>query len=232
MNDDEEFYAWLDGELDADRAARVEARIAALPELAARAAEHRRLMANLQNAFAPVLEAGAPPPSFSSAEVIDFGARAAGRETRRPLFGVPQWAAMAATLALGLLVGNLASRGAYSPVAVDNGRLVAAGSLDQALDTQLASAPNGAGARIGLTFRDAKGHICRSFQEGAATGLACRDTGQWHIQGVFQGAEGQASDYRMAAGQDPRLAALIDQTVAGEPFDAAQERAARQQGWR
>jgi hypothetical protein len=35
----------------------------------------------------------------------------------------------------------------------------------------------------------------------------------------------------MAAGMDPNLAALVDSTMVGEPFDAAQERAARQKGW-
>ena len=36
----------------------------------------------------------------------------------------------------------------------------------------------------------------------------------------------------MAASEDPRLAALIDETIAGEPFDEAQEKAALEAGWR
>ena len=36
----------------------------------------------------------------------------------------------------------------------------------------------------------------------------------------------------MAAGEDPRLAALIDERIAGEPFDAPAERAAKEKGWR
>ena len=36
----------------------------------------------------------------------------------------------------------------------------------------------------------------------------------------------------MAAGPDPRLGAMIDETLAGEPFDAAAERAAKANGWR
>jgi hypothetical protein len=36
----------------------------------------------------------------------------------------------------------------------------------------------------------------------------------------------------MAAGEDPRLAALIDGRIAGEPFDAAKEKAARDANWR
>ncbi len=49
---------------------------------------------------------------------------------------------------------------------------------------------------------------------------------------MFAAPEGQTSDYRMAAGVDPNLAALIDSTMAGEPLDAAQEQAARERGWR
>jgi hypothetical protein len=31
---------------------------------------------------------------------------------------------------------------------------------------------------------------------------------------------------------DPNLAALIDSAMTGEPFDAGQEKAAREKGWR
>ena len=231
MSEDEEFFAWLDGELDPELAGKVEARVAASPEITARAAAQRRLTAGLREAFEPTLAEGRPAPRFDEGKVIDFGARAAGRGARRP-FGVPQWAAMAATLALGLLVGNLVGRDpGQSPVVEEQGRIVAAGALDRALDVQLASAPAGDAVRIGLTFRDSAGRICRSFQDRATAGLACREGSQWHIEGLFQGAEGQSSDYRMA-GQDPGLAQLIGQKVAGGPFDAAQEKAARDRDWR
>jgi hypothetical protein len=36
----------------------------------------------------------------------------------------------------------------------------------------------------------------------------------------------------MAAGMDPNLAALVDSTMAGEPFDAAHERQAKDRGWK
>ena len=51
------------------------------------------------------------------------------------------------------------------------------------------------------------------------------------MRGVFPAPEGQASEYRMAAGMDPNLAALVDSTMAGEPFDVGQEKAAKQRGW-
>ena len=36
----------------------------------------------------------------------------------------------------------------------------------------------------------------------------------------------------MASGASPELAALVDSTMSGEPFDAAQEKAAKERGWR
>ncbi len=232
MIEDEEFYAWLDGELEGDAEARVAAEVAASPALSARAEEHRKLADKLAVAFDPVLAEATNPPRFEGAPPIDFGARAAERDRGRRWSGLPQWLAMAATLAIGLVVGNLIGDRPAGPVQNRDGLLVAAASLDQALDHQLASYEAPGGIRIGLTFRDRSGAFCRTFNDGTASGLACRDQGDWRIRGLFQGAEGQAGDYRMAAGEDPRLAALIDETIAGEPFDAATEKSARDGGWR
>jgi hypothetical protein len=166
------------------------------------------------------------------AEPIDLNSRRSERRSQGGWFGVPQWAAMAATLALGLVVGNMVGGRSDSPVVNRDGMLVAAASLDQKLDRQLASAGANGPVRVGLTFRDRQGGVCRSFIDRAASGLACREEGDWRIRGLFPAPEGQSAGYRMAAGEDPRLAALIDETIAGEPFDAAQERAARDKGWR
>ena len=233
MNEDEEFFAWLDRELDGEAAERVAARVAGSAELTRRAEQHRKLVAGLRQAFQPVIDASSEPP-WVATEVIDFGARATERRSRWHWLAAPRLAAMAASLAIGVVAGGVifGSGGYESPVAVAGGQLVAAGALDQALDTQLASTPAAEGPRIVLTFRDGSGRICRSFREAAATGLACREGGQWRINGLFPTGEGQEGSYRMAAGEDPRLAALIDDTISGEPFDATQERAARASGWR
>ena len=138
---------------------------------------------------------------------------------------------MAATLALGVFAGNMLSGGPVGPIQTENGRLVASGELENALYAQLASAPATSGARIGLTFRDKSGSVCRTFEDNSASGLACREAGDWRIRGLFQGADGQSTDYRMAAG-DPRLMDLVDESIAGEPLDAAQEKAAKERGWR
>jgi hypothetical protein len=52
------------------------------------------------------------------------------------------------------------------------------------------------------------------------------------VRGSFAAPEGEAGSYRMAGGMGPSLATLVDSTMSGEPFDAAQEKAARAEGWR
>jgi hypothetical protein len=230
--DDEEFFAWLDGELDPARSAAVDVLVAADPALSARAAEHLAMRDRLRGAFAPLMDA--PAPDRIGGAPLDLAAARSRREARRAA-GVPIWASMAATLVLGLGLGTLlASGGSSGPVTVERGQLVAASSLATALDKQLASAGTGGGEpRIGLTFRDGEGAICRSFSGAAgSSGLACRKGGQWQVRGLFGHSAGGGGDYRMAAGDSPQLAALIEQTIAGEPFDAQAERAARDKGWR
>lgn len=240
--DDSKFFAWLDGELEPAEAAQVAAEVAADPRLASLADRHRAFGAKLRGAFEPLAadpvparlaEAVRPPRSA----VIDFASRRRSAGDRSGWAPLPQWAAMAATLALGIGLGTTlnssgdSSRGS-SPVEVRGGTMYAAAGLDQALDRQLASAPAGRGVRVGLTFRDQAGAICRTFADQRSTGLACRDGGDWRLRGLFAAPEGQQGDYRMTAGADPSLAALVDSAIDGEPFDAGEEKSARDRGWR
>jgi hypothetical protein len=237
MVNDETFFAWLDGELDPTEASHVAAQVAADPRLSAMAADHRSMQARLKAAFDPLLDAPAPGQLLDAvrtpppADVIDL-AQARKRRKPRSWPMTAQWGAMAATLAVGVLIGTLAPRAHdAAPVELQGGKMYAASALDGALNSQLASAPGG-DVRIGMTFRDAAGAVCRSFVASASSGLACRDGQRWRVRGLFAAPQGQASDYRMAAGLDPNLAGLIDSTMSGEPFDAAQEKAARDKGWR
>ncbi len=232
---DDIFFAWLDGELEDDDAERVAAEVQSDPELAARAERHRAMQRRLKAAFDPVADARVPDrllaaSRLSDPQVVDL---AAARRSREPAAWkpLPQWVAIAATLAVGIFVGTAIPQRSEGPVAIEGGKVYAAAALDQALTAQLASAPAG-DVRIGMTFRDQSGAICRSFSEAQASGLACRGNGRWQVRGLFAAPEGQGGSYRMAGGVDPNLAALVDSTMAGEPFDAAQERAARDKGWR
>lgn len=236
MVSDETFFAWLDGELDPDEAARVEAEVAGNPELTLLAEQHRAMQSRLKGAFDSVAETAPPDHLIAAvrkpgAGVIDFGAAKRARE-RRQWSSLPQWAAIAATLAIGIFVGTQVPIPSHAPVQVEGGRIYAAAGLDEALDNELAGAPSKSPVRIGLTFRDQSGEICRSFTQGPTSGLACRNADRWQLRGLFAAPEGQAGQYRMAAGMDPNLAALVDSTIAGEPFDASQEKAARGKGWR
>jgi anti-sigma factor RsiW len=231
MTEDEKFFAWLDGELGSAEAAEMEAKVAADPQLRRLADQHRALSAQLRGAFDPIAAAPAPEHLRAAARppagVIDLAAA----RRMRAMPSLPQWAAIAATLAIGIFTGTLIPQGGNAPVEVQGGQIYAAAALNRALDTQLASAAAG-DVRIGMTFRDQTGEICRSFTQSAASGLACRSGGRWQLKGLFAAPEGQGSSYRMAAGMDPNFAALVDSSMAGEPFDAAQEKAAKDRGWK
>lgn len=232
MMDDEKFFAWLDGELDPADAAEVGAIVAADPALSARASAHNAMQSRLAAAFAPVADAPVPDslrgPARPTADVVDL---ASVRDRRRHrLSGVVQWGAMAATLAVGLFAGTMI--GGLPQPSAPTGTVAASSPLGHALDTQLAGDPVQAGIRIGLSFRDRSGAYCRTFTDPSSQGLACTQDGRWLVRALFPSGEGQAGDIRMAAGPDPAVAAVVDRVIDGDAFDAAQEKAARDAGWR
>ncbi|WP_114226938.1 MULTISPECIES: anti-sigma factor family protein [Sphingomonas] len=226
MNDETEFFAWLDGELAPADAARVAARVAADPALQAQADAHRALTAQVRNAFAPVAEAPLPPQLLAALNpnVSDL---AAVREQRQR----PRWlgtaTAMAASLTLGLLVGGRLIAPAAGPIATDHGQIVAAGALADGLSQKLASADLHDGVQPVLTFRDKAGALCRTFRDAGHDGLACRDGDRWRVDALLRGGgEDKGGDYRMASGGNPQLMDMVSERMAGEPLDAAGEREA------
>jgi len=236
MSPDEKFFAWLDGELSGAEAAEMEAKVASNPDLARLAEQHRALGGKLKSVFDQVAEAPVPKHLIETirppARVIDFQSAKEAREARRAWHPAAQWAAMAATLVLGFFAGTFTPRYDNAPVKVQDGAIYASASLDQALSSELASAPAAGPVRIGLTYRDQTGAICRTFTEAKSSGLACRNGARWQLRGLFPAPEGQGDAYRMAAGMDSNLAALVNSSIAGDPFDPAQEKAARRQGWK
>jgi hypothetical protein len=227
MMDDERFFAWLDGELDASEREAVESAIAADPALAARAEAHLAMHARLKSAFSPILDE--PVPDRVAAAARSSVVALDRTRTRPALPALAQWAAMAATLVIGLVTGTLLGE---RPSPLPQRAILASASLGEALDSRLASDPAAEGPRIGLTFRDKTGSICRSFTASTGQGLACREREAWAIRALMPPAEGQSGSFRMAAGPDPAIADLIDRSIDGEPFDAAQEKAGRDAGWR
>lgn len=150
-----------------------------------------------------------------------------------------RWSAPVYALAasLAVLAAALWLRPAGGPVRLEGDALVARGELADALDTGLAGAPR-ADARlaIGVTFRDTQGRVCRSFvqhAEPALAGLACREAGRWTLPVLSRPEPTAAGELRQAAsGMPPEVQVAIDARLEGDTFDADEERAAREAGWR
>lgn len=232
-HDEQAIAAYVDGELDELAARRLAQQAEQDPELAAAIARQRSLRTRLAAHFAPVLDEAVPDRLTALLKLDDkiddslAARRAARAEVQRLRFAPAHWGAIAASLVLGLAVGNQLLTPA-GPVAVEGGALIAAGPLADALDTQLASAQGAADTRIGLTFRAQDGRWCRSFERSDVSGIGCRNGGAWRLERAQPGTA--ASDYRQASSGS--LAAAAAAMMAREPADAAAEKAARDGGWR
>jgi hypothetical protein len=232
--DPEMLMAYVDGELDPIAAKRVERAAEADPALAEEIARHRRMRAQLRSAFDPVATT-APPETLvamlrASGKVTDIAAAPAKRDRSLPRW-LPAGGAVAAALALGLLVGRGLPQ-AGEPFTMRDGTLVARGETAKALDTQLASAqPAGDNIRIVVTFRGTDGDYCRAFETGAQAAIACRREGGWQIQSLRAASGNATTEYRQAGSASAALMAEAQDMMAGEPLDAAGERAAIGAQW-
>ncbi len=222
--------AYVDGELDLVTAKRVEKALADDAGLAQAVEQERALRAKLAGHYAPVLEEVVPDRltallNGNVDESLDKR-REARAEVRRPV--IAQWGAMAASLALGLMIGGYALNRDTGYVSDSGGQLVASGALSDALDTQLAATQTAdAKIRIGTSFASQAGGYCRTFESAALDGIACNTGGDWQLRQAVSGEK--ATQYRQAsAGALAEAAAAM---MAGEPLDAAGEKAAQDRHW-
>ena len=215
--------AYVDGELSAAARAAFEAEMAADPALAAEVAAHRELAGQLAAAYAPVLDEPVPLRLTLAAQTAN--------DPPAPRRAWLPWAAVAASLAVGVVGGRL-TLGPQQGLAVGSD-LSGRTELARALDRQLAAEPGA--IRIGLTFRDAGGRYCRTFQSGPdrLAGLTCRGDAGWRLQTATAWAPTPSPEYRTAASDTPpAILAAVDQAIHGEALDAAQEKDARAARWR
>jgi hypothetical protein len=230
MIGDETIMAYVDGELGPAEAAALEAEIARDADLARRVASHRALRAAAAGAFAGVLDEPVPDRLLAAA--------LAEPEVARPRFGLtrrlalPAWAAMAASLVVGVMLGQGAAMLNRSLIATGAQGLEARGELASALDRNLAADPGA--VRLGVSFRDTERSYCRSFvvERDALAGVACREGGRWAVRMTAEAKPGETGGYRMAASaMPPTVLSAIDTMMVGEPLDRAGEEAARASGW-
>lgn len=221
--------AFVDGELDDLTARRIEREAATDAALAAEIARHRALKGQLTAHYAPIADEAIPErlrSLLAANDKIDTSL-ADRRDVKRVHFSGIHWGAIAASLVLGLTIG-LRPWTPAADVAIDMDTLIAAGSLETALDTQLASdQPGDAMVRIGVSFEDKAGRYCRSFESRALDGIGCRAGDRWQLERTLQGRA--RGDYRQATSSE--LAAAAAAIMAHAPLDAEGERAARDAGW-
>lgn len=234
MTDEDAIFAYIDGELEVEEHARIAAMIDADPALQAIVKEHRALAGRLQGAFSTIVETPIPAPLSSSvrarADVVSLAAAPTRGQQRWAVWNTSHWMAMAATLVAGVIGGAVFSDGRQGPVVEQGGHLVASGSLERALSTQLASTQGDKPPiRIGLTFKSHANAICRSFAAEETEGVACREGEVWQMQGLLTRANARTGDYRMAASSGS--AEIVDRLITGDALDQAQERAALAANW-
>lgn len=245
----ETLMAYADGELDAATRRVIEAAMATDEEIAEQIERHRKLRAELGNAFDGVLgepvpdrllEAAQSSPKRTEHKVVDLvRLRAVKTQTgTRRRWSWPEWTSIAASLLIGLVLGRVALQSSPSNlVATEGSRIVAAGELAAALSERTGGGQaNDSAVAIGLSFRSKSGEYCRTFtarQEGALAGFACRESDRWRVHTLMQADSKSTGDYRMAGTElPPPILQAVEQAIDGEALDAQAEAAARERGWR
>jgi hypothetical protein len=231
---------WLDGDMSPEEAKMFEADLDIDPALLAQIEAWQGNDAALRTAFVeqPVPDALVAlvenHPAFRRDDnVVDFTAARAKRETAKPRGIDWRWVgAIAATLVVAVGVGS--QTGVFAPT-VDNPVLVALASTPSGTQVALAKSDR---ITPTLTVPVREGY-CREFKlEGPAgprDGLACRtgDEG-WQLKQLIKGAAASGGDgYQQAGGEDHAAFDSVYRALgAGDPLDAAQEKAAITKRWK
>ena len=228
--DEELLMAHVDGELDALTAGRVAQALAEDAGLRAVAEAQHRLRNRLAEHYGPVADEEVPE-RFRAMLDTNVVPLPAARAERRPVLGWRATGAMAASFAVGLIAAQMIPERSR-PTGVTGDRLIAAGPLARALDTQLASEQSGTEpTRIGVSFAARDGRLCRTFESRVMAGLACREGEAWHVVTSAAARPVPGGEYRQAASGTAFVMRVSQDLMKGEPFDAQAERRARDTGW-
>ena len=239
---DEQVQAFVDGELDASLAARIETAMRQDLALAGRVARQRALRTRLARHFDAVL--GEPVPARLAQAVEGKGGAAtpigAARASRarlvapRPLW----WSAAAASVLVAALTGWLLPRGTEPALLAGQAGLMARGALAAALTERIsAEGSKAGGVLVSLSFRAGDGRYCRTFSlDSGIDGLACRGTDGWIVEAIGRSPAGDAAaaaEYRQASSAlSPSVLAAITRWQAGDSMTPEEERRIREMDWR
>jgi hypothetical protein len=236
---DEIVSAFVDGELEASLMAEVEVAAKDDADLSGRIAAARRNDGILRDAFDEAL-AGDAPDFLSvvpqTGNVVPFARRA------QPVAATPRWIPTAAAASIAFVVGAYAMH-AYNPqssvLGASRDGLVADARLASALSTAPSgekAVVNGGTMNVSLSFRASDQRLCREFAldfaNGGAMGVACRDNGVWHIEGLTSAPKTNSGGFQIAGGpNDSALAPVIKRLGVVAPLDRTGETAAIKSGW-
>jgi hypothetical protein len=236
---DETVMAYVDDELDEPTRTAVEAALATDSALAKRVARHRVLRERLHQELDPVLQEPVPERLLAAARdtLSRHGTVLPLRRAPQARWSWPQWGAMAASVCVGIVIAPVLWR--QSPPAFDirAGRILATGTLAQALSQQLASNQAAdAPVHIGVSFVSRSGDYCRTFvlsDQSALAGLACHEQDRWFLTALANSPSPNTSGkYHPAASSiPPSIAQTVNDLIVGEPLDAPEEASARTKGW-
>jgi hypothetical protein len=238
--------AHVDGELAPEEMTRVAAVLAERADLKSYIDSQLELRNRLSDSFAAVMAEPVPDRLQETLRASATPRRLDAASWRARIGAYLSWhiaVPAAAALAFGLIVGVAIERPAPAELpfvrSSQNGQVIAQGELAGALSEQLASSDqHDQRARIGISFRSRNGLDCRTFEwlgaTTAADGVACHTGTDWAVAALATTARtgNDQAAYQMAgAGMPDTIRSTVNKMIAGAPFDATAERAARADHW-
>lgn len=235
---DEIVIAYVDGRLDGAERDAFEARMADDSALADGVAAHRWMARQIVAAY-PVpawhegdqelaSRLGLDPTNQES--IVPISAHRA-RQTGWKAAWIPT--ALAASLVLGVFIGQTPSAPDEALLAFREGQPFASGQLAESLSHKL-SGEDGV-VRVSFSFRTKEG-MCRAFRTAQGlSGVGCRAGSGWAVPIHEAGNPGaaDAAEYRLAGGDvAPSVLAAVDRMMLGEPLSLYEEARLRKTEWR
>ncbi|WP_054311729.1 hypothetical protein [Mesorhizobium sp. 1M-11] len=239
---DETVMRYVDGELDEETSALLEAELATDADLNRRLEMFAETRLAAQEALRPMLDEPVPEQLQASVEAMVAKAKGspAGQSapignTKARLFSpANDWVRVAAAACIAAVLGVAAGLmlGGREPAS----GLQIAGIENEELATALGSVPSGdektldSGAfKAVSSFRDSQQALCREFElaianDSRVSSVACVDAGKWKLRFAVN-LPGNDQDYAPASSSEA-LDAYLAGINAGAPLSAAEEKAA------
>lgn len=242
---DDQLSAYLDGELDAQAQAALEARLDSDPGLRARLERLRAADLAIREALGEHLEE--TPERF--AQMVRESAKPSGGNVvqlkRRTPLSEAWKLPIAAALALAIGAGGGFYTGAHGPgspaatVLAISANSPLSSLLDKAPSAQTQDMGDAAKFTAEISYRAADGRLCREFSLSSAreetVAVACRADAGWRLEVAAATAPKGSADGGFApvsGGDHPAIDAALDRLDVADPLSPEEEAAAIQQGWR